>query len=90
MELPSRPKGDELLPPGEYGRLRDRLRRVAPAHDLAAVVAGAFDPHRYFPAERLSHRTPITRDAGPAAFSLTRDAGIVYSAALRGARSSVG
>ncbi len=44
MELPSRPKGDELLPPGEYGRLRDRLRRVAPAHDLAAVVAGAFDP----------------------------------------------
>ncbi len=44
MELPSRPKGDELLPPGEYARLRDRLRRTAPAHDLAAVVAGAFDP----------------------------------------------
>ncbi|TWT45845.1 hypothetical protein RAS1_22800 [Phycisphaerae bacterium RAS1] len=45
MELPRRARGDELLPQGELSRLRDRLRRLAPAHDLTTVVACAFD-HR--------------------------------------------
>src|SRR5690349_12835894 len=45
MELPRRARGDELLEPGALTRLRARLRRVAPAHDLATVIACAFD-HR--------------------------------------------
>src|SRR5689334_5620629 len=45
MELPRRARGDELVQPGEMLRLRARLRRLAPAHDLATVIACAFD-HR--------------------------------------------
>ena len=45
MELPRRPRGDELLRTGELTRLRQRLRTVAPRHDLATVIACAFD-HR--------------------------------------------
>jgi len=45
MELPRRERGDELLKPGEYSALRERLRRLAPEHDIATVVACAFD-HR--------------------------------------------
>lgn len=45
MELPRRQRGDELLKPGELLRLRQRLRRMAPQHDLTTVVACAFD-HR--------------------------------------------
>src|SRR5438067_4759030 len=45
MELPRRARGDELLKPGELTRLRERLRKVAPAHDLTTVIACAFD-HR--------------------------------------------
>ena len=45
MELPRRARGDELLRPGELRRLRERLRRIAPRHDLATVIACAFD-HR--------------------------------------------
>src|SRR5258705_3848151 len=45
MELPRRARGDELLKPGELTRLRERLRTVAPDHDLATVIACAFD-HR--------------------------------------------
>jgi radical SAM superfamily enzyme YgiQ (UPF0313 family) len=45
MELPRRARGDELLKPGELTRLRERLRTVAPHHDLATVIACAFD-HR--------------------------------------------
>ena len=45
MELPRRSRGDELLAPGELARLRGRLRRIAPKHDLASVIACAFD-HR--------------------------------------------
>jgi radical SAM superfamily enzyme YgiQ (UPF0313 family) len=45
MELPRRARGDELLKPGELIRLRERLRIVAPDHDLATVIAYAFD-HR--------------------------------------------
>ena len=45
MELPRRTRGDELLRPGELADLRQRLRRLAPAHDLASVIACAFD-HR--------------------------------------------
>src|SRR5436190_15391279 len=45
MELPRRTRGDELLRPGELTNIRRRLRRVAPAHDLATVIACAFD-HR--------------------------------------------
>lgn len=45
MELPGRGRGDELLKPGEFGRLRSRLRELAPRHDLATVIACAFD-HR--------------------------------------------
>jgi radical SAM superfamily enzyme YgiQ (UPF0313 family) len=45
MELPRRARGDELLKPGELTRLRERLRTAAPDHDLATVIACAFD-HR--------------------------------------------
>jgi radical SAM superfamily enzyme YgiQ (UPF0313 family) len=45
MELPRRPRGDELLKPGELVDIRRRLRLVAPRHDLTSVIACAFD-HR--------------------------------------------
>src|SRR3954463_4453874 len=45
MELPRRARGDELLKAGALNRLRERLRTVAPDHDLATVIACAFD-HR--------------------------------------------
>ena len=45
MELPRRARGDELLRPGELTSLRKRLRNMAARHDLATVIACAFD-HR--------------------------------------------
>jgi radical SAM superfamily enzyme YgiQ (UPF0313 family) len=45
MELPHRPRGDELVKPGEFSELRRRLRRHARRHDLTSVIACAFD-HR--------------------------------------------
>ena len=45
MELPSRPRGDELLRPGELVDIRRRLRKIAGGHDLVTVIAYAFD-HR--------------------------------------------
>lgn len=45
MELPRRHRGDELLRAGALTELRDRLRRLAPEHDLTSVIACAFD-HR--------------------------------------------
>ncbi|MEX0776304.1 MAG: radical SAM protein [Phycisphaeraceae bacterium] len=45
MELPRRTRGDELLAAGQLLALRQRLRLVAPAHDLKTVIACAFD-HR--------------------------------------------
>lgn len=45
MELPRRPRGDELLKPGELIELRGRLRKLAARHDLVSVIACAFD-HR--------------------------------------------
>ncbi len=45
LELPSRSPGDQLLPPGELLAIRTRLRRIAARHDLATVIACAFD-HR--------------------------------------------
>ncbi len=45
MELPSRARGDQLLQPGELLALRQRLRNIARQHDLATVIACAFD-HR--------------------------------------------
>jgi radical SAM superfamily enzyme YgiQ (UPF0313 family) len=45
MELPRRARGDELVRPGELNAIRQRLRRAAPKHDLATVIACAFD-HR--------------------------------------------
>lgn len=45
MELPRRERGDELLRPGALTALRQRLRLLARRHDLATVVACAFD-HR--------------------------------------------
>src|SRR5580765_3122466 len=45
MELPRRSRGDELLGPGELTRLRQRVRLMAPKHDLTTVIACAFD-HR--------------------------------------------
>src|SRR6476661_8076815 len=45
MELPRRSRGDELLRPGEMIALRERVRRLAPQHDVASVIACAFD-HR--------------------------------------------
>ena len=45
MELPRRPRGDELLRPGALAGIRRRLRNIAPRHDLVSVIACAFD-HR--------------------------------------------
>ncbi len=45
MELPRRTRGDELLKPGDLLSLRQRLRSLAPRHDLTTVIACAFD-HR--------------------------------------------
>ncbi|MBL7133262.1 MAG: radical SAM protein [Phycisphaerae bacterium] len=45
MELPRRDRGDELLKPGELVDIRRRLRNIAHKHDLATVIACAFD-HR--------------------------------------------
>src|SRR5438034_1272733 len=45
MELPRRNRGDELLKPGQLTSLRQRLRQIAPRHDLVSVIACAFD-HR--------------------------------------------
>jgi radical SAM superfamily enzyme YgiQ (UPF0313 family) len=45
MELPRRTRGDELLRPGELLNLRQRLRAIAPRHNLVTVIACAFD-HR--------------------------------------------
>src|SRR5256714_6266735 len=45
MELPSRTRGDVLLPPGEMTRIRESLRNLSARHDLATVIACAFD-HR--------------------------------------------
>jgi radical SAM superfamily enzyme YgiQ (UPF0313 family) len=45
MELPRRSDGDVLLPSGEMSDIRRRLRAVSSQHDLATVIACAFD-HR--------------------------------------------
>ncbi|MCY2925697.1 MAG: hypothetical protein NT031_09690 [Planctomycetota bacterium] len=45
MELPFRAQGDQLLPSGELTDIRRRLRGMAAQHDLATVIACAFD-HR--------------------------------------------
>ena len=45
MELPSRARGDVLLPSGEMTRIREHLRKLSGRHDLATVIACAFD-HR--------------------------------------------
>ncbi|MBN1942966.1 MAG: radical SAM protein [Phycisphaerae bacterium] len=45
MELPPRTAGDQRLAAGELTDIRARLRRIAPKHDLATVVACSFD-HR--------------------------------------------
>ncbi len=45
MELPRRHRGDELLKAGELAGTRLRLRKLAKQHDLATVIACAFD-HR--------------------------------------------
>ncbi len=45
MELPSRIKGDILLPPGEMTEIRRRLKVLATKNDLSTVIACAFD-HR--------------------------------------------
>jgi radical SAM superfamily enzyme YgiQ (UPF0313 family) len=45
VELPRRQRGDELLRPGQLLELRTRLRRLSRRHDLATVIACAFD-HR--------------------------------------------
>src|SRR4051794_38236285 len=45
MELPSRARGDVLLPAGEMTRVRQSLRKLASKNDLSTVIACAFD-HR--------------------------------------------
>jgi len=45
MELPRRERGDELLKPGEMTKLRNRVKALAPKHDLTSVIVSAFD-HR--------------------------------------------
>lgn len=43
MKLPSREKGDELLPPGAMLAMRERMKQHALRHDLVSVAAYAFD-----------------------------------------------
>jgi radical SAM superfamily enzyme YgiQ (UPF0313 family) len=43
MEFPRRPAGDELLGSGELTGLLGRLRGISASHDLATVIACAFD-----------------------------------------------
>ncbi len=43
MELTCRKAGDQLLKPGEYVELRQRLRRLAASHDITSVIAYAYD-----------------------------------------------
>jgi len=43
MELPSRAKGDRLLPPGEMTRMRRSLRNLAARQGLATVIVHSFD-----------------------------------------------
>lgn len=43
MELPPRKIGDQLLAAGEHVAIRRRLRAIASRHDLACVIACAFD-----------------------------------------------
>lgn len=43
MELPRRNRGDEMLEPGQFTALVNRLRRIAPRHDLKTVITYAFD-----------------------------------------------
>ncbi len=43
MELPRRPRGDELLRPGALVELRQRLARLARRSELSTVIAYAFD-----------------------------------------------
>ncbi len=45
MELPRRPRGEELLPAGAMRTLRDRLRLLSRGQDVSTVIACAFD-HR--------------------------------------------
>src|SRR4051812_40243529 len=45
MELPSRARGDILLPAGEMTRIRQSLRKLSAKNDLSTVIACAFD-HR--------------------------------------------
>jgi radical SAM superfamily enzyme YgiQ (UPF0313 family) len=45
MELPPRSRGDELLKPGALADLRRRLRGLSSQHEVATVIACAFD-HR--------------------------------------------
>src|SRR4051812_34868387 len=45
MELPSRARGDILLPAGEMTRIRQSLRKLAAHNDLSTVIACSFD-HR--------------------------------------------
>src|SRR3954464_9118921 len=45
MELPSRARGDVLLPAGEMTRIRQSLRKLSSKNDLSTVIACAFD-HR--------------------------------------------
>lgn len=45
MELPRREKSDELLKSGELITLREKLRKLSAGHDIATVIACAFN-HR--------------------------------------------
>jgi len=59
MELPRRARGDELLKPGELTALRKRLRTLGRKHDLATVIACAFDHRtRMLPFVYASTRMP--------------------------------
>ena len=45
MELPARPRNDQLLPAGAFIDIRRRLRRISPRHDVTCVIVSCFD-HR--------------------------------------------
>jgi radical SAM superfamily enzyme YgiQ (UPF0313 family) len=63
MQLPLRTRHDRLLRSGELIGIRQRLRRIAPEHELTSVVVSAFDRRThilpfYFSATRMAGAGP--------------------------------
>ena len=71
VELPHRPKGDQLVRSGELTAFRHRLRGIAPQHDVATVIAARLisrdTPPEYTFCRCGGHRVgaEVSRDTPP-------------------------